>query len=157
MMRTIFINHSGRLSVTKNNPESKRYQGSNCRGRETGRESAMSTAFITCHYCKKPDHKVRDCHKLKRYYGMEKSGKLNHDREKKWCIYHQTNSHSHKQCYYRQMGMSKHLKNGSQKKWCSLHNSTSHSNQKYFQQRSSSKCKDSSTVGKNSRKHKPFL
>ena len=33
MMRTIFINHSERLSVMKNNPESKRYQGSNRRGR----------------------------------------------------------------------------------------------------------------------------
>ena len=27
MTRTIFINHSERLSVTKNNPESNRYQG----------------------------------------------------------------------------------------------------------------------------------
>ena len=51
IMRTISINHSERLSVTKNNPESKRYQGSNRRGRETGRESAMLTALITCHYC----------------------------------------------------------------------------------------------------------
>ncbi|CAN0450095.1 unnamed protein product [Ascophyllum nodosum] len=48
MMRTIFINHSERLSVTKNNPEYSKYQGSNRRGRETGRESAMSTALITC-------------------------------------------------------------------------------------------------------------
>ena len=47
MMRTIFINHSERLSVVKKNPESNRYQGSNRRGRETGRGSAMSTAFIT--------------------------------------------------------------------------------------------------------------
>ena len=60
MMRTIFINHSERLSVTKKNPEYNRYQGSNRRGRETGRESAMSTAFITtCLYCKKAGHKVR--------------------------------------------------------------------------------------------------
>ena len=51
MMRTIFIiNHSERLSVTKKNTESNRYQGSNRRGQETGRESAMSTALITCHY-----------------------------------------------------------------------------------------------------------
>ena len=157
MMRTIYINHSERLSVTKKNPESKRYQGSNRRGRETGRESAMSTALITCHYCKKPGHKVRDCQKLEREYEMEKSGKLNHEREKKWCIYHQINSHSDKQCY-QPMGKSKKIKNESQKKWCSLHNSTtSHSNQKCFQQRSSSKCKDSSTVGKNSRKHETFV
>ena len=32
MMRTIFINHSERLSATKNNPESKRYQELNCTG-----------------------------------------------------------------------------------------------------------------------------
>ena len=61
MMRTIFINHSERLSMTKKNPEYNRYQGSNRRGRETGRESAMSTAFITCHYCKKAGHKVKEC------------------------------------------------------------------------------------------------
>ena len=43
MIKTIFINNSERkLSATKNN------QQSNLRGRENGRESAMSTA-ITCH------------------------------------------------------------------------------------------------------------
>ena len=57
-IRTIFINHSERMLNTKNNQESKRYQESNCRGRETG---TMSTAFITCHYCKKLGHKIRDC------------------------------------------------------------------------------------------------
>ena len=103
MMRTIFINHSERLSRTKINPESNRYQGSNRRGRETGRESAMSTALITCHYCKKPGHKVRDCKILEKEYDMEKSGKLNHEREKKLCSYHQTSSHLDKQCYH-QMG-----------------------------------------------------
>ena len=82
-MRTIFINHSERLSVAKNNPESSRYQGSNRRVREIGRESAMSTALITCNYCKKPDHKVRDCKKMKKEYEMEKSGKLSHERKKK--------------------------------------------------------------------------
>ena len=140
--------------MTKNNPQSNSYQGSNRRrGRETGRESAMSTALITCHYCKKPGHKVRDCKNLEKEYEMEKSGKLNHEREKKWCSYHQTNSHSDKQCY-QQMGKSEKFKNGSQKKWCSLRNSTSHSNQECFQQRSRSKCKDSSTVdGRNSEKY----
>ena len=29
--------------------------------REISRESAMLTALITCHYCKKTGHKVRDC------------------------------------------------------------------------------------------------
>ena len=95
MMRTIFINHSEMLSVTKNNPEYNRYQGSNHRGRETGRESAMSTAFITiCHYCKKAGHKVRECKQLERDCEMEKS--RNHEREKKWCSYHRTSSHSDK-------------------------------------------------------------
>ena len=55
MMRTIFINYSEMLSVTNKNQELDR------RGRENGREAAMSTAFINCHYCKKPGHKVRDC------------------------------------------------------------------------------------------------
>ena len=139
MMRTIFINHSERLSVMKNNPESNRYQGSKCRGRETGRESAISTAFIICHYCKKAGHKVRECKKLERDCEMEKS--RNHESEKKWCSCHQTSSHSdNKQCYH-QMGKTEKIKNERQKKLCSLHNSTNHSNQECFQQRSSSKCK----------------
>ena len=83
-MRTIFINYLERVSVTKNNPESKRYQKSNRRGRENSRQSAMSTAFITCYSCKKTDHKVWDCkRKLEREYEMEKSGKFNHEKEKK--------------------------------------------------------------------------
>ena len=50
------------------------------------------------------------------------------------------------------------FKNGSQKKWCSLHNSTSHSNQECFQQKSSSKFKDSSTVdGRNSKIHETYV
>ena len=109
MMRTIFINHSERLSVTKNNPESNRYQRSNRRDRETGRESAMSTAFTTCHYCKKAGHKVRECKQLERDCEMEKS--QNHEREKKWCSYHRTSSHSDKQCYH-QMGKTEKNKNG---------------------------------------------
>ena len=151
MMRTIFINHSERLSVTKKNPESNRYQGSNRRGRETGRESAMSTALITCHYCKKTGHKVRECKTLEREGDREKS--RNQEREKKWCSYHQTSSHSDKQCYH-QMGKMEKVKNGRQKKLCNLHKSTSHSNQQCFQQRSSSKCKDSFTVdGRKSEEH----
>ena len=82
MIRTIFINHSVKLSVTKKNQESKRYQEPNRRGWKNGRESATSTAFITCHYCKKRGHKVRDCKTLEGEYEMEKSGKVNHEREK---------------------------------------------------------------------------
>ena len=60
MMRTIFINHLERVSETKKNQESNR------RSRENGRASALSTPFITCHYCKKTGHEVRDCKKLEK-------------------------------------------------------------------------------------------
>ena len=152
MMRTIFINHSERLSVTKKNPEYNRYQGSNRRGRETGLESAMSTAFITCHNCKKAGHKVRECKQLERDCEMEKS--RNHEREKKWCSYHQTSNHSDKQSYH-QLGKTEKIKNVKQKKLCSLHNSTNHSNQECFQQRNSSNCKGSD--GRNSEEHETYV
>ena len=105
MMRTIFINHSERVSVTKKNQESNRYQESDRRFREKGRGPAMSTAFMTGHYCKKTGHKAKDIKTLEREYEMVKSGKLNHERGKKWRSYHQTNSHSYKHCY-QQMGKS---------------------------------------------------
>ena len=86
MMRAIFINHSERLSVTKNNQESREKQQSNRRGWENDRKSAMSTTFTACHYCKKTSHKVRDCKiKLERENEVKSSGKSNHEREKKWC------------------------------------------------------------------------
>ena len=50
--------------MTKKNPESNRYQGSNRRERKTGRESTMSTALITCHCCKKPGHKSKRLQKI---------------------------------------------------------------------------------------------
>ena len=56
MIKTILIKHS-ELSVIIQS------QGSNRRVREKGRESAISTG-ITCHYCKKPGHKVRDFEKI---------------------------------------------------------------------------------------------
>ena len=108
MMRTIFINHSERLSVTKivQSP----YQESNRRGPKNGRESAMLTTFITCHSCKKTDLKVRNCkRKFERECEMEKSGKFNHEKEKKWCRYHKTNGHSDKQ-YFQQMEKSEKKK-----------------------------------------------
>ena len=63
-----------------------------------------------------------------------------------------------KQCYH-QMGKTEKITNGRQKKWCSLHNSTNHSNHECFQQRrSSSKCKDSSTVDRiNSEEHETYV
>ena len=36
---------------------------------------------------------------MEREYEIEKSGKFNHEREKKWCSYHETNGHSDKQCF----------------------------------------------------------
>ena len=125
MMRTIFINHSERLSVTKKNPEPNRYQGSNRRGGETGRESAMSTAFITCHYCKKAGHKVRECKQLERDCETEKS--RNHEREKNWCSYHQTSSHSDTQCYCTIRWERKTENHEREKKWRSYHQTSSHS------------------------------
>ena len=98
--------------MTKENPEFNRYQGAKRRGREAGRESAMSTALTACHYCKTPGHKVKEWKKLERDCEMEKS--LNHEREKKLCSYHQTSSHSDKQCYH-QMGKTEKIKNGRQK------------------------------------------
>ena len=124
MMRTIFVNHSERLSMTKKSPESNKYQGLNRRGRETGRESAMSTALITFHSCKKPGHKVRDRKKMEKEYEMEKSG--SHEREKKWCSYHQTSSPSDRQCYH-QMEKSGKFNHEREKKWCSYHQTNSHS------------------------------
>ena len=53
------------------------------------------------------------------------------------------------------MGKTEKSKNGRQKKWCSLHNSTNHSNQECFQQRSSSKYKDSD--GRNSEDHETYV
>ena len=83
MMRTIFINHSEKLSVAKKNQEFKRDEESNRRGWKDSRGSALLTAFITCHYFKKLGHKVRDCKiKLEREYEMEKSGTFNHERKK---------------------------------------------------------------------------
>ena len=40
----------------------------------------MSTALITCHYCKKPGHKVKEWKKLEKDCEMEKS--RNQEREK---------------------------------------------------------------------------
>ena len=53
------------------------------------------------------------------------------------------------------MGKTEKSKNGRQKKWCSLHNSTNNSNQECFQQRSSSKYKDSD--GRNSEDHETYV
>ena len=69
-MRTIFTNHSERVSVTKNNQESKTYQESNRR-----RQEMVGS--------KKLGHKVNVFkRKLERESEMKKSGKFNHERAK---------------------------------------------------------------------------
>ena len=57
MMRTLFINHSEKSPVPKRSQESYR----KVRGTVNGRESAMT---LTCHNCKKPGHKKKDCKEL---------------------------------------------------------------------------------------------
>ena len=64
MMKTVFINHSERSSVPKISQESSRE--SRDWGRDpkmNSRESAMAT-IITCHNCKKPGHRKKDCKQL---------------------------------------------------------------------------------------------
>ena len=62
MMKIVFINHSERSSVSKRSQESYG-KSRDSSGRETtmnGRESAMATV-ITCHNCKRPGHKMKEC------------------------------------------------------------------------------------------------
>ena len=85
----------------------------------------MPAAFIICHYCNKPCHKVRDRKlKLESELGMRNLEKLNHEREKKLCRYHRTNGYSDKKCF-QQMEKSEKIKNRRRTKWCSLHSNTS--------------------------------
>ena len=63
--KMIFINHSKRSSVPKRSHESYRKSRDNS-GRDpimNGRELAMASVF-TCHNCKRPGHKNRDCNRL---------------------------------------------------------------------------------------------
>ena len=86
----------------------------------------MSTAFITCHYCKKTGHKGRDCKtKLESEVKMEnKKSSIMRDRK--------SGSDTIKLRVIRISIVSskcksrKKNKNERKKKWCSLRNSTSH-------------------------------
>ena len=80
-MKTIFINHLERMSVSKKNKS--RIVG-------VGKMmSAMSSTVKTCYYCKKTGHKVGDCKiKLENKFEVKKPEKNNNERKKTWCSYH---------------------------------------------------------------------
>ena len=63
MMKTIFVNHPERSSVSKNKESYRKVRGSGSEPRtDNVRESAMT---LTCHNnCKKPGHKKRVCKEL---------------------------------------------------------------------------------------------
>ena len=95
MTKTIFINHSERPSVPKRSQESYRKVRNSSREPRSDnvRESAMT---LTCHYCKKPGHKMKDCKQLKR-----KSDKSSHmeNGKRKWFSYHQCTNLLNKDCH----------------------------------------------------------
>ena len=86
---------------------------------------------LTCHNCKKPGHKMRDCIEL-----VGKSDNVENG-TRKWCSYLQFNGHSNEDCYQRQQ---------SGKRWCTYHKSESHSDDQCYQQRNGSR--NSSTDSK---------
>ena len=64
LMKTIFINHSERWSVSKKGKESyRKVRNSSLEPRmfDIVRESTMT---LTCHNCKKPGHKTKHCKQL---------------------------------------------------------------------------------------------
>ena len=72
---------------------------------------------ITCYYRKKLGHKVRDCkRKLGSEFEMEKSGKFNDRRKKKWCSYRNNSGQLDKKCYQQMEKLgkfdSRRMKNG---------------------------------------------
>ena len=90
-VKTIFINHSERSSVSKRSKESYRKvrNNSGCEpGTNNVRESAMT---FTCHNCKKPGHEKKDCKEL--MSNSDKPSKVENG-TRKWCSYHHFNGHS---------------------------------------------------------------
>ena len=90
-MKTIFVNHSERSSVTK------RSQESNSKGCGGGREFAMSAVVTYPHY-KTTGQKIKDNKRLTEKSGLAKSGKLENGGNKS-CKYHYSNLHSNDDCY----------------------------------------------------------
>ena len=132
MMRTIFINHPERSSVSKRSKESYRKSRDNSGREATINGSAMATV-ITCHNCKRPEHKMKDCKQL-----MERSDESSDvdNGTRKWCSCHQPNGHSNED-YYQQQSESANSDNKT--RWCSYHKSRSHSNDQCYHQRDGSR------------------
>ena len=105
---------------------------------------------LTCHNCKKPGHKTKECKQV-----METSNKSTNmeDGKRKWCLYHSSNGSLNKDCCQHQ---SESANFDRKKRWCTYHNSASHSNIECFHQRGS-KFDSSSVHGKNSGNKKPPL
>ena len=127
MMRTIFINHSKRVSVTKQ--ESKRYQELNSRSRENGRESAMSTAFISLLVITAKNHVTKS--------GIAKENwreNMRWENQENSIMRERKSVDTIKLTVIRISSVSSKWENRRNLKidgenWCSPHNSTSHSNQ----------------------------
>ena len=99
MMKTIFINHSERSSVSKRSQESYRKSRDSVREpTKNGSETEMVTG-ITCHNCKRPGHKKKDCNQLNKR--PDESSNMKNGK-RKWCPYHHNNGHSNKDCYQQQ-------------------------------------------------------
>ena len=99
MTKTIVINHYERSLVPKRSQELYRKiwnDGLESRIRNNVRESAMT---LTCHSCKKPGHKMKDCKQL-----TKKSNKSSNVESgtRKWCSYHHSNDHLNEDCHQQQ-------------------------------------------------------
>ena len=151
LTKTIFINHSEKLAVTKNNQESNR------RAQENGRESVMSTTVITCHYCKNQAQSKRLQKKMESEIKIEKSRKSNNERKKQWCSYHNSSGHSNDDCI-QQMKRQEHSRTEDRKKCVVFTIITgSHSNEECYQQKRGSPCKDSSPTVHSKNSGKPEI
>ena len=88
------------------------------------RESVLTP---TCHNCKKPGHKKKDCKEL-----MGKSDKPSNvdNGTRKLCSYHLSNGHSNENCYQQPQ---------SGKRWCTYKKSASHSDEQCYHHRHGSR------------------
>ena len=82
---------------------------------------------VTCHHCKKPGHKKKDCTELK---GTPDKPSNVENGTKIWCSYQHSNGHSNKNCYQQQQ---------SGEMWYTYHKSATHSNDQCYRQRCDSR------------------